>query len=918
MFLEIPDDTFSDKEDGGTRNLTLRLLTKDFQELPSDSWILLDPSRNVIYGVPLTTGVFEYVLSAADSSGRSANTTLTIVLLDEPHSIGQRISVEVDAYLEPSFLSPLELIKVISGYLYNGDKTSMKILNLTLINGNPSKVHITWSDCKAIREICDVTRVERILSLIKVSGSIINPQFIIGLLPKFVLQDVKEERLGMCLNKPPLASRNELFINITCCQKFELQIPPDLFTDNEDGNCWNLSLTLRYPNGSRLSSDSWIDLNDTSKTIKGVVSFEHAQILSTSAVGEFIVEAMDSGKLKTNVSVSVVIQHPLPSSNYHVTLILKRLGTPVSWLQEVCLIIEKLMSYFGDETSDNVRVLSYRRQDPVTIFSWTNDSLQYKPCDLAAIANISGKLKLENGEVRSTFEESMRPYYEVQFVFEEKLGHCKVGANEIPEVLRPQLWLRLNKSFTFFEVEIPVDTFNDLEDGNTRHLKLSLLSTSFDPISKNSWIVLNPEKQLLYGLPDKDTNRAQPADGYSYLLVAQDSGGKVASSTLRVEIPRTVQPYNYLITASVRSYLDMSLPSVDHVVTFLRKVITFTGEGEDSVRIMAYNVSEKYPADVTISWTNRSGSYNTCDHEEIERKFLEFSDKYGRGTTAFSNVLLPYFIVEKINLKFYGVCTKFPEQPPIVLSPVPFLNISGYRILEFLLPENMFFDKEDGYTRNLSVRVHDENGQTFSSLSWITFNTSSQLLYGVPTRTVAKQQPVDGYVVTIVAMDTDGGVVNTTMLIKIQTNMQMSINYEIKVKMIVNGSQESLDIDQVLEFFSKLKVYSKNSAELFLTDYSKENSTLEVTFSSMVFLGKSCDFSEIQTLQQRFVSYSYQRSNNSSSNVNGKPSYNFTQEMAPDFVVTQISEIKKGKNSKAESLRTDYLKSLLEYLATCL
>ncbi len=170
LYYEIPQDTFWDKEDGNT--LTLRLLTNSFRELPNDSWIKLDPTRNVIYGVPISSQVFgknatrvdfAYLLLAVDSGGRAVNTSVTLVAYDDLSPVGQKVSVEVN--VQSISFNPLQLIQAISDYLYDGDKATMKILGL---NQTSPKVILTWSDCKAISDVCDVSRVERTSQLIRI------------------------------------------------------------------------------------------------------------------------------------------------------------------------------------------------------------------------------------------------------------------------------------------------------------------------------------------------------------------------------------------------------------------------------------------------------------------------------------------------------------------------------------------------------------------------------------------------------------------------------------------------------------------------------------------------------------------------------------------------------------------------------
>lgn len=899
LYYQIPQDTFWDREDGN--NLTLQLLTNTYHELPNDSWIKLDPARNVIYGLPASSNIFgknsttvdlEYMLSATDSNGRTVNTSLMLIIHVDSSPAGQVISVEVE--VQSTLFNLLQLVQDISEYLYSGDNMTMKILRLNVTLPN---VYLEWSDCKAVTDVCDVRRVERTSSLTRINEDFVNPHFVIALVPDFVLVSARVEKMGLCLNEPPVARTESIHVNITCCGKFLYEIPRDLFLDQEDGDTWNLSLSIRYPSASRVQSETWVMLNNTSKDLEGVTILEEVQ--AHPDFEEFFIVARDSGRLEANVSVAITVQHPLPVSNYFVSLFLRRrhaFSTPV---QEVFAIIEKLSSYLDGGSSDDIRCLSYSQENAVTVFTWSMADLQLKPCDSAAIANISKRLKASDGQVDGGFKSIMKPEFEVQFIFEERLGHCKDGANEQPTVAIPLHYLHLN--LTYFEYKIPASTFNDLEDGNTPNLKLSLLLPLFEPLPVGSWIVLNNKTQVIYGLPDEDAIQAQPAGGFRYLLVGQDSGGKIASASVVVQILGTIRPFHYQITARLRSYLDASLPCVDHVVEFLAKLSTFVGEDKENIRIVSYNISKNYPADVIISWTNRSASFNACNHEIITERYLKFSNAKTGVTVAFSEILLPYFIVQDIKLEFLETCGSMsPNTPPVLLSPIGTLNIPVYQILRFQLPPMMFYDAEDGYTRNLTVFALDINNIPLNSSSWIQFDSTIQLLYGLPTSAVAKKQPTGGHVIHIIAMDTDSNRANSTIHIAVDDSQEI-VSYVVKINMVVNVSLEHSDTDLVLNFLARARTFLGNSNTIVI-DYFKGNTTLTIWLSTLDFLLSECNFSDVQEISDNLLFQKVEntsrvtkaRMNDTEPSYAARPNQNFTRIMLPDFLISSVTEHRTG------------------------
>jgi len=54
--------------------------------------------------------------------------------------------------------------------------------------------------------------------------------------------------------------------------------------------------------------------------------------------------------------------------------------------------------------------------------------------------------------------------------------------------------------YSFYSFVIPEDSFSDLEDGNTRNLRLIFKTEEGTAVSPSSWLQFDPEKQKVYGL----------------------------------------------------------------------------------------------------------------------------------------------------------------------------------------------------------------------------------------------------------------------------------------------------------------------------------------------------------------------------------------------------------------------------------
>lgn len=78
--LQIPSDTFHDREDGDTRRLQVHLLGGDRSHLPPDHWLRFEPNNQEFIGVPLShdIGIYHYHLECIDSGGLSVTDSIEV------------------------------------------------------------------------------------------------------------------------------------------------------------------------------------------------------------------------------------------------------------------------------------------------------------------------------------------------------------------------------------------------------------------------------------------------------------------------------------------------------------------------------------------------------------------------------------------------------------------------------------------------------------------------------------------------------------------------------------------------------------------------------------------------------------------------------------------------------------------------
>ncbi|KAM6981126.1 dystroglycan 1 [Aplochiton taeniatus] len=72
------------------------------------------------------------------------------------------------------------------------------------------------------------------------------------------------------------------------------------------------------------------------------------------------------------------------------------------------------------------------------------------------------------------------------------------------------------------------------------------------------------------------------------------------------------------------------------------------------------------------------------------------------------------------------------NEKPVLRNPIDQVNALVGTYFEVKIPSDTFFDKEDGTTDKLRLTLRKDHRDVLGEESWVQFNTTSQLLYGLP------------------------------------------------------------------------------------------------------------------------------------------------------------------------------------------
>ena len=697
---------------------------------------------------------------------------------------------------------------------------------------------------------------------------------------------------GPCSNTAPIILEAIPHFVISTGGLFSIALPLRTFYDAEDGFTSNLSLTLLSSSGHILPPNSWLQFNDSTDQIYGIITED----LSLSRNYTFVLIAQDSYGLNINTSFTIEVSSRLRNLGFKINLIFKsNFSSIVPHVDIITLLLEKMTSYYQNTITFNV--LSFERGSGVPstdILSWSVTELDSENCDLRQLHDISRKTRISSSQPNEEFKRALLPEFELLAIFEQRLGSCADSLNFPPTVLAPILSLNISRIPTVFHYTIPRNIFHDPEDGDTRNLTLSLLDEHGEEILRNSSVQLNQPLQMLYGIfteSDFGTNarlkkRAVRSSQVSmnFILLAVDSGGRTVRSVLEIILGNDIVSRNYEQHITFISYLSSTSPDVMHLINFQEKLRKF--EALRDMQVVAYMRSPDYPVKFEVRFTNSTSNVNHsfCDFHEISRVTETFQDSSSNLKSEFTTTFLPEFVVQKSYIQRFGPCESLPNSPPSINRLISVVNVSSCEVLKYQIPEDVFVD-EDGNTRNLILNLEHVLPQEHR-IDWISFDDLSQTIYAVPSLKVVENQPSNGYVFRLTAKDSQGEVAELNLSIFVRNAVvrnSYTVTVDVRVPFLIKTKDDL--VLKTVEFVEATKRYlsSSSTKDVHVIDFRNvSQSVLSVTWSNCSLRYKPCDRRNIEEIRLATI------------HTGTIPQPRFIQSLAPAFIVNSVEDEMRG------------------------
>ncbi|KAJ8360996.1 hypothetical protein SKAU_G00175210 [Synaphobranchus kaupii] len=207
------------------------------------------------------------------------------------------------------------------------------------------------------------------------------------------------------------------------------------------------------------------------------------------------------------------------------------------------------------------------------------------------------------------------------------------------------------------------------------------------------------------------------------------------------------------------------------------------------------------------------------------------------------------------------------NEPPVLRNPIDKVNTFIGTYFEVKVPSDTFFDQEDGTTDKLRLTLRKNHKEVAVEGSWIQFNSTSQLLYGMPDW---QQVGLHEYFMQA----TDKGGLSATDAFEVRVNrwpsndkppVLFTVRFQGEPRMVTN------DIHKKIQLIKDLATTfgDRNSSTITLKNITKGSIVVEWTNNTLQ--QDPCPREQIQALTDRI------------SDVHGHPSKAFMKKMDPDI-----------------------------------
>ena len=689
---QIPEDAFTDLEDGKTRNLKLTLQDENHQDLDTNSWVQFNSSTQTITALAsksIVSKSYKFILVVTDQSSLSIQSDISIVLKE--NSINETFYITMRGSFIPSFGNVNVAHTIwnnINNWLFNHgyfiNDFRLLINDKTTVNEN----FISFTSCSFRVEPCDVIKINSYKNIFFETTNSVRQDFLANIALVFSNPKISWYVQGACLVKnPPKLIKPWGPLYISTCETFSLSVPAETFYDIEQGNTRFLDLTLTTDTAGKKIPE-WILFSKENQSLT-VVPY---QLLKETNLSYLLTATDMDGQSSTQI-LNIIINLSLKSPSQLVDMKFTLKSGLSDFVTIYRVLRNGIQSYFEDNimTVEYIGLSSY----PSSVYSiqWTNCTLSRDVCETEKYKYIEERIKA------AALALSLSLYFNILNVSVAINGIC-LNTNTPPKVIYPIPAQSVTYCW-YLRYLIPENTFNDTIDGGTRNLKLSMTQLNGSLLGSNSIASFNSTSQevtiLITSLPAKSQNNV-------FNIKAETRRGLSVSTPFVIIVSdQPVALKSYMQLVAVSDLFKKSEPNTDVYAKFLDVFNTVYQFNPQSIHAYEIINSNSFVTIKLVTCGLQSCSGGAIDDRRLNQQ------KY--NLTGFK----PDFTIEQPKYMRDDSCQ---GQPPVIVQPLSQFVVKTCESFSYNISKNAFQDA-DG-SENLIYLVTQVNGvYIVPSSAWV-------------------------------------------------------------------------------------------------------------------------------------------------------------------------------------------------------
>ena len=692
-------------------------------------------------------------------------------------------------------------------------------------------------------------------------------------------------------NSPPSVTSKILPFYASFCIPFSYTIPIDLFSDQEQGATRNLQVHLENHNRQPVGTTSWLQFSRPTQALYGILKVDDFYKKPLGGYKYYLV-ATDNQGLKAATDFTITIPESPIRYNHVINMTLNRVfDSSVPDVNEQLLINTKILDSLGDASSNSINLISYEYipSNNRAVFTWSNCSLTYSPCPTTELEEMLSKIVDRNGQISESFKNSMLSRYAIYSIKTEKLAPCNISQQldtpmtsilispspSLPLSLPPTLQTplaQLNMTWCApFVYQIPASTFNDANEGSTRMLSLEMLYLNGSQLAKDYWAKFDKESQTLFAYPT--LNDIEEYEITRFLIIARNSKNLTVTQVISMTVNTPKPKPNHQLSVKATAYVTKEMSNVDiRSIIYNKMKEYFKPTKSEVVAFSNYTRTGQSPPYLLFTFSYCSLTENACDRSGLASMLKRIFTASGALNSDFILAFSPEVVMDGITVENLGQCSSAVATPswnystthevlsssilvpprnqkPLVLQNIGVLQVEPCKLFSYTVPERLFYDVEDGLTRNLKVTVTTLNGKELSDTSWIMFNSTTQTFTGVIASTDNEQ-------LQYVLIATDKGGLSASQALKFQVQENLESLVFLVNTTVISQFPASTPRAAVLEYFTnKLGAYLSDETQISVRILSFEKRRTERINISWAICNvvDSCNTTFLSKLQTKLI-----------------------------------------------------------------